>query len=153
MSSFALRSVTPTAVHSGVREAGITPLTRSVTHWSRSLRAGRATRAATAPRAARPAVCAVAPASSAFEAAPTTPITSAEGQPSSFPPVAGVYAIFDPAGTLQYIGISRKISVSVATHIEALPELVGSVKLAEMPEAGKDELTDAWRQWVQEAGE
>lgn len=68
------------------------------------------------------------------------------------PGVAGVYAVYDSTGNLQYVGISRKIAVSVATHAEALPEeMVHSVKVLELPEAGKEDLQAAWKQWVQEA--
>ena len=35
--------------------------------------------------------------------------------------------------------------------MDALPELVGSVKVLEMPNAGKDELTEAWKGWIQQA--
>lgn len=36
--------------------------------------------------------------------------------------------------------------------MEALPELVHSVKVRALPEGSRDELTDAWKAWVQEAG-
>lgn len=82
-----------------------------------------------------------------FEAAPSLPASG------PIPAVAGVYAVYDPQGTLQFVGISRKVAVSVATHAEAIPELVGSVKVLELPTASKDELTGAWKEWIQEAGE
>ena len=42
--------------------------------------------------------------------------------------------------------------MSVATHLEALPEgLVHSVKVAEVPGGGKEELQEAWKEWVQAA--
>ena len=89
-------------------------------------------------------------ASTSYADAPATPVA---GQPAQFPVVSGVYAVLDAAGTLQYSGLSRKLAVSVATHLDALPELVHSVKVLELPDAGTDELTEAWRLWVQEAGE
>lgn len=92
-----------------------------------------------------PSVCASAVPVS-FEEAAQIPATG------SVPGVAGVYAVFDPQGTLQFLGVSRKVAVSVATHLEALPELVGSVKVLEMPNAGKEELQEAWKEWIQEAG-
>ncbi len=97
----------------------------------------------TAPR--RPAVVAAA-APVAFEATPALPASG------PIPTVAGVYAVYDPQGTLQFVGISRKVAISVATHLGAIPELVGSVKVLEMPEATKDELQEAWKEWIQEAG-
>lgn len=95
----------------------------------------------------------------------TAPITTAaavsvslEAAPSisatdpGIPSTPGVYAVFDPQGTLQFVGVSRKVAVSVATHLEALPDLVGSVKVMEMPgSAGKEDLVEAWKEWVQEA--
>jgi Grx4 family monothiol glutaredoxin len=35
--------------------------------------------------------------------------------------------------------------------MEALPELVHAVKVWEAPDAGKDDLTDGWKAWVQDA--
>jgi len=67
--------------------------------------------------------------------------------------VSGVYAVYDASNTLQYVGISRKVNISIATHLESLPELVASVKIFEMPESGKEELTEAWREWIQAAVE
>ena len=90
-------------------------------------------------------ICAAA-APVSFEAAEQIPATG------SVPGVSGVYAVFDAEGTLQFVGVSRKVAVSVATHLEALPELTASVKVLEMPNAGKEELTEAWKEWIQEAG-
>jgi hypothetical protein len=104
------------------------------------------------PTPATRLVSCMAAAAPSFVEATAQPVVSSDGSRASLPAVAGVYAVYDPAGTLQYIGISRKIAVSMATHMEALPELVGSVKVLEMPEASKEELTEAWRAWVQEAG-
>lgn len=109
---------------------------------------------------ARPLIASVRPSSAAprrsavaaaavpvtFEDAPTLPASG------PIPGVAGVYAVYDPQGALQYVGISRKVAVSVATHLEAIPELVGSVKVLELPEASKEELQEAWKEWIQAAG-
>lgn len=73
---------------------------------------------------------------------------------SKIPMSPGVYAVYDEDGTLQYVGISRKVAVSVQTHVEALPELTCSVKLAQLPESfGKEDLTEAWKVWIQQAVE
>ena len=80
-------------------------------------------------------------------------VKGGEEAAGDFPTVAGVYAVYDPSGMLQYVGISRKIAVSIATHMEALPDKVGSVKVRKMPDASREELTEAWKGWVQEAGE
>ncbi|KAL4424520.1 hypothetical protein ABPG77_010100 [Micractinium sp. CCAP 211/92] len=95
-----------------------------------------------------------APAAAVQSFATTAPlrVRGMDGKPAEMPGVAGVYAVYDSTGTLQYVGISRKIAISVATHAEALPEeMVHSVKVLELPEAGKEELQAAWKQWVQEA--
>lgn len=66
----------------------------------------------------------------------------------------GVYAVYDKDDSLQYIGISRKVAVSIQTHIEALgPDMVSSVKVGEMPGADKEELTEAWKAWIESAVE
>ena len=59
-----------------------------------------------------------------FASAPTTSLDSAT-QISAEP---GVYAVYDASNTLQYVGISRKVVVSVSTHLESLgPEVVAAV--------------------------
>lgn len=79
-------------------------------------------------------------------------VLGADGKLAEFPTTAGVYAVYDSSGTLHYLGLSRKIAVSLATHVEALPEgLVHSVKVLEVPEASKEELQEAWKAWMQEA--
>lgn len=66
----------------------------------------------------------------------------------------GVYAVYDKDDSLQYIGISRKVAVSIQTHVEALgPDMVSSVKVGELPGAGKEELTEAWKAWIESAVE
>ena len=36
------------------------------------------------------------------------PVRDADGQPTAFPATPGVYAVYAPDGSLQYIGLSRK---------------------------------------------
>lgn len=45
-----------------------------------------------------------------------------------------------------------QLNLSVANHAESLPELVASVKYLEVPGGDRESLTEAWRQWVSEAG-
>ncbi|PSC76690.1 Monothiol glutaredoxin-chloroplastic [Micractinium conductrix] len=79
-------------------------------------------------------------------------VRGGDGQLAPMPGTPGVYAVYDSTGDLQYVGISRKVAVSMATHAEALPEqLVFAAKVLELPDAGKDELQAAWKQWMQEA--
>ena len=46
-----------------------------------------------------------------------------------FPSDAGVYAVYDKEGDVQFIGITRNIAGSVATHWRSVPELCVSVKV------------------------
>ncbi|BFI25074.1 hypothetical protein AXG93_773s1130 [Marchantia polymorpha subsp. ruderalis] len=67
-----------------------------------------------------------------------------------FPAAPGVYAIYDKEGKLQYVGISRRVSSSIQSHLQDLPELCASVKVNVVDAADKTALTEAWREWVQE---
>ncbi|KAG6552876.1 hypothetical protein Mapa_005531 [Marchantia paleacea] len=67
-----------------------------------------------------------------------------------FPAAPGVYAIYDKEGKLQYVGISRRVSSSIQSHLQDLPELCGSVKVSVVDAPDKTALTEAWREWVQE---
>ena len=69
--------------------------------------------------------------------------------------IQGVYAVYDGAERLQYIGLSRNIQKSVATHGKAIGitevgDLIGSVKCAEMPDGSKDVLKATWEVWLKE---
>lgn len=55
-------------------------------------------------------------------------LSSGEGG-SDIPAAAGVYAVYDKEGKLQFLGISRRISASVQTHLQDVPDLCGSVKV------------------------
>ncbi|KAL3700523.1 hypothetical protein R1sor_018545 [Riccia sorocarpa] len=67
-----------------------------------------------------------------------------------FPASPGVYAIFDKEGELQYIGISRRVSASIQSHLQDLPELCASAKVCVVDAQDKSALTEAWRLWIQE---
>lgn len=82
--------------------------------------------------------------------AETTAI-SATSTSGALPATPGVYAVYDKQGTLQYIGLSRKVAASVATHAQTVPELTHEVKAASLPIASKELLTAAWKAWLQEA--
>lgn len=45
-----------------------------------------------------------------------------------------------------------QIAVSLANHARDLPELAHSVKYAPVPDATRDNLTAAWKAWVEQAG-
>ncbi|CAM6092810.1 unnamed protein product [Calypogeia fissa] len=76
-------------------------------------------------------------------------LTSGAEVGKEIPSAAGVYAIFDKEGKLQYVGISRRLNASVQTHLQDLPDLCGSVKVAAMDAPDKAALTEAWREWIQ----
>ena len=104
------------------------------------------------------------------------PLQQLSGEQTSLPAAAGVYAVYDKHQTLQYVGLSRKVpvpaflgestspagtkqvfftvqvAVSIANHMQDLPEHTHSVKVATLSNPTKDNLTAAWKQWVESAG-
>ena len=84
----------------------------------------------------------------AFTSAETSPVVS-EGQPADLPGKSGVYAVYDAEKKLQYVGISRNIHLSVDAHYKNLGETVHSVKFGVIDNATKDDLTGAWKEWLQ----
>lgn len=74
-----------------------------------------------------------------------------QGELSQFPGSAGVYAVLDKAGVIQYIGLSRKVSTSVAAHMQDLPDLTHAVKYHIVEDSSREALTAAWKSWVEEA--
>lgn len=71
----------------------------------------------------------------------------------TLPSRPGVYGVFDPAGDLQFLGISRNVRASIEGHRRKVPaDLCASVKVAipDEEEPDKSVLTDAWKSWMQE---
>ncbi|KAA0044185.1 bifunctional monothiol glutaredoxin-S16 [Cucumis melo var. makuwa] len=68
----------------------------------------------------------------------------------NFPSDAGVYAVYDKEGDVQFIGITRNIAGSVATHWKSVPELCVSVKFGIVDEPDRTTLTQAWKSWMEE---
>ncbi|CAA0830567.1 Xanthoxin dehydrogenase [Striga hermonthica] len=66
------------------------------------------------------------------------------------PSGAGVYAVYDGDGELQFVGKTRNLAASVLTRKKSVPELCFSVKVAEVEDPDKNALTEAWKSWVQE---
>lgn len=62
----------------------------------------------------------------------------------------GVYAVYDPEGTLQFVGISRKLSSTISSHVSDLPELCGSLKFVALSDADRASLQSAWRSWIEQ---
>lgn len=52
-----------------------------------------------------------------------------DGPAGELPPEAGVYAVYDKDGELQFIGLSRNIAATISAHRKSVPELCGSVKV------------------------
>jgi len=64
-----------------------------------------------------------------------------------------VYAVCDATGAVQYVGMSRRLPATVACHAASVKPSTraSSVKFAALPAAAtREELTDAWRSWVQQ---
>jgi len=53
-----------------------------------------------------------------------------DGPAGELPSGAGVYAVYDKVGEVQFIGLSRNIAASVSSHWKSVPELCGSVKVS-----------------------
>lgn len=62
-----------------------------------------------------------------------------------------MYAVHDQSGAVKYVGISRTVSLSVQSHAKELgEEVVHSIKVGLVENATKQDLTDAWKQWLQQ---
>lgn len=100
-----------------------------------------------------------------FEAPPMTEapmfmtpvdVLTGELDVSALPTEMGVYAVYDASERLQYIGLSRDVQKSVETHgkaigVKEVGELIGSVRVAEMPEGSKEVLKGIWEVWLKDA--
>lgn len=116
----------------------------------RCIGAGRRPRAPALPRAAADGspvtTTAAAPTLASLTAVPVA-------NASTLPATAAVYAVLDAAGAVQYVGMSRRLATTVAGHAKDVAEKAAAVKYAPFPTATRDELTAAWRAWVQEVVE
>lgn len=74
-----------------------------------------------------------------------------DGRINKFPMQSGVFAVYDNADVLRFVGISRNISLSITEHAKSLGDRVHSVKAAVIPNATKEALTTAWKEWLQAA--
>lgn len=74
-----------------------------------------------------------------------------DGKINSFPTQSGVFTVYDSEDVLRFVGISRNISLSISEHAKALGDRVHSVKAAAIPNATKEGLTTAWKEWLQAA--
>ncbi|RLM53055.1 hypothetical protein C2845_PMPSC006791 [Panicum miliaceum] len=106
-------------------------------------------------RAPRP--LAVAAAFKKLSEASPVPIPPEPTQPlldeDALPPKPGVYGVYDAAGDLQFVGISRNVRASLEGHRQKVPaDLCASVKVAVADEETPDRavLTNAWKSWMEE---
>jgi glutaredoxin-related protein len=67
-----------------------------------------------------------------------------------FPTAPGIYAVYDKAGDLQYVGLSRRVSASLQSHLRDLPEFCASAKFVVVDTPERAALTDAWKAWMEE---
>lgn len=66
---------------------------------------------------------------------------------------AGVYAVYDSEDTLQFIGVSRNISMTIQNHSKVVGDAVHSIKASVVENPTKDELLEAWKAWLQDAAD
>nr|QKY15083.1 monothiol glutaredoxin (GRX) [Polytomella parva] len=100
-------------------------------------------------------------------------VTAANGKPNCavwhLPAESGVYAIFDKEGKLQYVGVARKVSDTIAAHLSDLgSDLVSAVKVKALDSdpslsgsvptdaitanvSNRERLLSIWKEWMEEA--
>eukprot|EP00878_Enallax_costatus_P003308 GHUV01003513.1.p1 GENE.GHUV01003513.1~~GHUV01003513.1.p1 ORF type:complete len:279 (+),score=64.10 GHUV01003513.1:127-963(+) len=74
------------------------------------------------------------------------------GEFVKFPEEPAVYAVYNQDQEVQYIGLTRKVNVTVSNHLRDIAEFTGSwsVKYELMPDASREQLTAAWKAWMEE---
>lgn len=95
------------------------------------------------------------PSSSLFISASAQKLSDAESVSlsedlSKLPASPGIYAVYDKAGDLQYLGLTRRLSASLSTHVRDLPELCATTKFTVIDAPERAALLDAWKQWMEE---
>jgi hypothetical protein len=87
---------------------------------------------------------------------PSIPYINSEGLVSSVeagPGVkASVYAVFDAAGALAYVGVSRSVQQSLRLHLGRCPEQTHSVKVQHIMTPSRTLLEVIRDEWIAEAG-
>ncbi|KAJ8624472.1 hypothetical protein MRB53_033002 [Persea americana] len=87
---------------------------------------------------------------STWKLSETEPVPVTTETEALIPSGSGVYAVYDSKKELQFIGLSRNIAASVATHQKRVPELCVSVKVGTVDEPDRASLTNAWKSWMEE---
>jgi hypothetical protein len=81
------------------------------------------------------------------------PYINAEGQlPEQFQAQVGVYGVFDQAQTLQYIGYSRDVSLSLRQHLVRQPDRCYWVKVTTIDKPSRTALEAQKEAWIGENG-
>lgn len=88
-----------------------------------------------------------------LDATPLIQLDSPTPEESQLLDLPGVYAVYDASDALQFVGISRRVGISLSSHAESLPGVVRAVRVLSLPDASRDELTEAWKAWLQQSGE
>lgn len=84
---------------------------------------------------------------------PWTPYIDDQGQlPVQFQGKVGVYAIFDQAHILQYIGYSRDVNLSLKQHLVRRPQSCYWLKVETIDRPSRTLLTDIRDAWIAENG-
>jgi hypothetical protein len=84
---------------------------------------------------------------------PFLPYINSEGQlPDQFQAQVGVYGIFDQAHTLQYIGYSRDVSLSLRQHLVRQPDQCYWVKVTTIDKPSRTLLENRRNAWIEENG-
>ena len=123
---FSARYLCPEIQHSQAR-APFRPVFRSPSGRSNSCKSAR--HSATCRRSLKVLSSAEASTSGPpkFSETATQPVRASDGTVNSFPALPGVYGVFNPAGELQYIGLSRNVS-TVAHRLNRLGRNLRKVK-------------------------
>lgn len=87
-----------------------------------------------------------------LESTPLIQLDSPSPEESHQLDLPGVYAVYDGSDTLQFVGISRKVGISLNSHAESLPDVVRAARVLPLPDASREELTEAWKAWLQQSG-
>ncbi|EPS71866.1 hypothetical protein M569_02889 [Genlisea aurea] len=80
----------------------------------------------------------------------TESVTISSESEGILPSDSGVYAVYDAAEELQFIGITTNLAASVLSHKKSVPDLCISAKLGVVGNQDKTVLTQAWKSWLQE---
>lgn len=75
---------------------------------------------------------------------------SVSARDGAIPDAPGVYAVYNADGALQYMGLSRKVAASVELHRQDLPEECATVKVRVVGSGSKEDLQEAWKEWMTE---